>query len=371
MDRFANLISGALKTGSTAHLDPDLLAAFTEHALARSDRDRVLGHLATCSECRQIVYLAASPSNEALQQGASFRPRHFRFVLKWGTALASIVILAFVFTTHTGRRPSQAPLPQVAVEKAPQEFDQLGTRDKITPPARGESRAAQAARPLAKHMTAAPIAKLKFEESGEVRVAEPASAPLNDKKQDAQESSLAKDQESGTAGKLPSKAVSATQAAEVTAGNAAGSGESKIAKSEAKPGLAGGISPRESYGRADVAQHAIAAAQTQWRLSPAGGVEKSVDSGRSWHAVAVANRSAFQALSVSGTSIWTGGEAGALYHSSDGGALWAQVVPEDQGQKLSADITRIDFSDSLNGSITTAGGEIWSTSDGGSTWSRK
>jgi Putative zinc-finger len=40
------------------HPDAELLSAFAEHALAESERSRVLAHLAVCGRCRQVLSLA-------------------------------------------------------------------------------------------------------------------------------------------------------------------------------------------------------------------------------------------------------------------------------------------------------------------------
>jgi hypothetical protein len=105
----------------------------------------------------------------------------------------------------------------------------------------------------------------------------------------------------------------------------------------------------------------------QWTLSPSGAIQRSFDSGSTWQIVPV-GKGAFRALSAAGADVWAGGNAGMLYHSSNSGQTWARVKPAAPGRKLEADITRIEFSDSLNGTVGTAGGEIWITSDGGHSW---
>ena len=40
------------------HPDADSLNAFVEQALAGSEREQVQAHLAACSRCRQVIYLA-------------------------------------------------------------------------------------------------------------------------------------------------------------------------------------------------------------------------------------------------------------------------------------------------------------------------
>jgi photosystem II stability/assembly factor-like uncharacterized protein len=102
--------------------------------------------------------------------------------------------------------------------------------------------------------------------------------------------------------------------------------------------------------------------------------------------------------------VWAGGEAGALFHSVDGGASWTQVQPSVKGQTLSSDITQIDISSddvsnrdvsnrdaSVVGSlsansysnddgspirwqnlvVSTGSHEVWRSADGGKTWNKQ
>jgi hypothetical protein len=108
-----------------------------------------------------------------------------------------------------------------------------------------------------------------------------------------------------------------------------------------------------------------------WTLSPEGAVQRSGDGGRTWQVVSVATGAMFRALSAVGPNIWVGGRAGAMYRSTDSGRTWAQVRPVVGDKKLDQDIVRLDFSDPLSGTINTANGEVWATSDGGQTWLRK
>jgi hypothetical protein len=81
----------------------------------------------------------------------------------------------------------------------------------------------------------------------------------------------------------------------------------------------------------------------------------------------------FRALSVSSVAaeVWAGGSGGALYHTLDGGNLWARVVPSDGGTSLTGDVISIQFSDPQNGSVTTSSAEVWTTKDAGQTWHKQ
>jgi len=112
----------------------------------------------------------------------------------------------------------------------------------------------------------------------------------------------------------------------------------------------------------------LSGAMPQWTLSPDGFVQRSLNAGKTWQNVHVANGAGFRALSSAGTQVWVGGSSGALYHSADSGQTWTRVTPIAAGRKLESDITHVDFADPMNGTVTTASGEVWITSDGGQSW---
>jgi hypothetical protein len=113
------------------------------------------------------------------------------------------------------------------------------------------------------------------------------------------------------------------------------------------------------------------ASTLQWTLSPEGAVQRSGDSGQTWQAVSVGVGTTFRALSAVGANIWVGGKAGALYHSADSGQTWVKSEPAAGGKKLDQDIVHVDFADALSGTVSTANGEVWTTSDGGRNWRLK
>lgn len=157
------------------------------------------------------------------------------------------------------------------------------------------------------------------------------------------------------------------QSAEVELSQADASAESEAVpkKKEQAEGKAMAV-PRAN----SVAAMAPAVPALGWTLSPGGAVESSMDGGKTWQMVAVADKASFRALSAVGASVWVGGSGGILYHSLDAGRNWTPVVPEIQGQRLNSGITRIEFLDSRDGSLSTTNGEIWITHDGGNTWAR-
>ena len=109
-------------------------------------------------------------------------------------------------------------------------------------------------------------------------------------------------------------------------------------------------------------------ATSRWTLSPAGAVQRSLDSGKTWQKIAVASNVVFRAIAANDSDVWAGGSAGALYHSADAGQHWTQVNVSLDGKPLTADIIRVEFSDSQHGRLVTSNDETWVTSDGGASW---
>lgn len=108
-----------------------------------------------------------------------------------------------------------------------------------------------------------------------------------------------------------------------------------------------------------------------WSVSPQGVVQRSSDLGKTWLPVTVTEKAVFRAISSLGADVWVGGNGGALFHSTDSGLHWTQVVPGAGQDKLQADITQIQFADSQHLTLTTSTAQVWATSDGGQSWTRQ
>ena len=134
----------------------------------------------------------------------------------------------------------------------------------------------------------------------------------------------------------------------------------------------------------------------RWSISADGGLQRSLDDGKTWLDVNVnselpsgASKMAvtaepenrkkkvqaqpspspvFRAVSAQGAEVWAGGSAAMLYHSADYGAHWTRVLPFSSGAALTGDITSIEFSDPQHGRVLTSAGEVWITADDGQSW---
>ena len=141
------------------HPDADSLNAFAEQALAATERKQVLAHLAGCSRCRQVVFLAqrAATEAEASAQVPATRPVaqpktwfwNWRFAWVPAAALAAALALIITFyPRHTEpaqemakvEPPSQAAVPA----PVPQEPTNAHVSRKTAPAFETNSSAGQA-----------------------------------------------------------------------------------------------------------------------------------------------------------------------------------------------------------------------------------
>jgi len=114
-----------------------------------------------------------------------------------------------------------------------------------------------------------------------------------------------------------------------------------------------------------------------WAIT-GGALQRSLDSGQSWQNALRADHPLLCYASHD-EDVWTGGQAGALFHSANRGVTWVQVQPSIKGQALSSDITHIDLHGDGHGDVrgpaeivvSTSDNEIWSSADGGKTWDKK
>jgi hypothetical protein len=109
------------------HPDAESLNAFAEQALAATEREQILAHLAGCSRCRQVIFLAQQAAAEASEAPArvpvtrpSAQPKewfwNWRFA--WVSAAALAAALALVITFHPRHNE---PAPEMAKVEPPGE----------------------------------------------------------------------------------------------------------------------------------------------------------------------------------------------------------------------------------------------------------
>ena len=82
-----------------------------------------------------------------------------------------------------------------------------------------------------------------------------------------------------------------------------------------------------------------------WAIT-AGVLQRSLDSGQSWQDALHADHPLLCYASHD-EDVWTGGQAGTLFHSANSGVTWVQVQPSIKARQLGSDITRIEVGSSV------------------------
>ena len=416
------------------HPDPDLLAAFVEKSLNDRERSQVLEHLAECADCRDVMALATpetvSPPSAVLQKSNWLSWP----VLRWGALAACVVVVSTAVTLHYQRRPSletyvaektPAVPASTAESNVPQQpHEKLAA--KIPPPAPFDSDrdfgvASKLAKQQGRNLDSGTVA-------GQTEVSAPRGQNQDEKERELSNNRLA----NASAGKSADKsAASARMMAAVApapvpsakAAQAAPAAEPRNDTVNAPPGAVAetvtveGVPETEqtperkakdeatrNEARKEVQAAGAGAAGAvamggrktdslsttgelsasgnsgkrsraaysapRWTLSADGVLQRSVDSGKTWQVIPVANDVVFRALAANDSEIWVGGAAAALYHSSDAGQHWVRVYPAADGQSLTADIVTVEFGDAQHGKLTTSDQETWTTNDAGHTWQK-
>jgi hypothetical protein len=366
MTNFPKTVVSRLAGGEAAagsHPDANLLSAFAEHLLADADRLHVLAHLAQCSECREIVWLATPPVEAANVVPQKISVPWFSWpILRWGAAIACVVVVGTAITlrqreVHSPRPATETSVPVSAQPATPPEQD--GTTSPVNTHASpavaqpSTSASIAQARQAPTDLRTAPMARMAMQPAApqaQINLKAQAS-PSADKTNDL----LTKNEIDSL---VPGRAKDALDEAPADAGNMA---------------LANG--PLEGESAPITAKRLLVPASTmapRWTLTAEGTLQRSIDLGRTWQPITIpaATGVSLRALAANGLDIWVGGTSGTLYHSADAGQHWTRVQPVYGGQQLSADIIGVEFPDADHGRLNTSSGEVWTTEDAGSSWEK-
>ncbi len=293
------------------HPDPNLLTAFVERSLKSADRLSVLEHLSACSSCREVVSFSAMPEISTVSLAPSASGWLSWPALRWGAAVACVVVVGAAVTLHQKREPQQMAAAVAEGRSAAARISEPNTADQIASPDKAAAAGPENAnRPVA---SASPV------EMADARAGSPLAAVVPGRAKDA----LAEPQ-SDQSEKLGTTNNAATAS----------------------------LAPR-------------------WTLSADGTLQRSLDTGATWQTIVVSSKTVFRALAANDLDIWVGGSAGALFHSSDAGEHWTQVRPVASGAVLEDDIVGVEFTDTLHGTLTSSTEETWITADAGQTWHKQ
>jgi len=360
----------ARQGGGEVHPSPDVLTSFMERTLPRDERDFVTNHLALCPDCREVVFLASSAAEGAAvnEKGsvaaAAGQPpavlaetprRRWTFGLSWAVAAVAVLLVAGVLVRQrfgsaelarhpvssvasNSEQPSVAQLQPAAPEtsSAPEALGKT-TRATTTPPKTAAPRASAVA------VGGAPARQSAENVPSETKKV--VAAPTDE---NAQRPATVEE-----AAKL---------AAPVPATHNAFVENQADAMSRLRQGAAL-AKPMVSLGAVD-------AARERWRISADGHLEHRVAEDE-WARVLANQATTFRAVSVVGSDVWAGGEGGALFRSRDDGLHWRRIPLVTTSGAETGTITSIKFETSQQGTVLTAAGSRWTTSDGGLTWTQR
>jgi hypothetical protein len=400
-----------------AHPDADLLTAFAEQALSATERDGVLEHLALCGDCREVIALAIPAADmvpppiadetdrvrTTVSRAGAPAPHKLSFAwpsLRWAALAAGVAVAAAVLLMHPGKLNQAMPPsanPQIATAVPPASGPQIASSpmDQSAPLAKTDEARQKSELQLSNKLKAGQVVTRSLQAESGILLA-------GNKKDSAQADKLSAAPSAGSrtfhydapAGRRATETVEVSGAAAGVA--LAPSAEGSLmarndapAIEKAKPALQGieaterqktesAVVPAPARSQArnvmSVAKLASPASQTlaqnvTWTIA-AGALQRSLDGGQSWQN-ALRTDHPLLCYASHDEDVWTGGQAGTLFHSADRGVTWVQVQPSIKAQALSSDITHIDMRSTAEIVVSTSNDEIWSSADGGKTWDKK
>ncbi|HZP24550.1 MAG TPA: YCF48-related protein [Terriglobales bacterium] len=376
----------ARQAAAEAHPSADLLSGFVEHALSAAEKERVTTHLASCAECREVVFLAGAAAAEEQQTRQEHPAAAAARRLPWASwkwlapALATVAIVAGIIVERSlipSNAKPHAPASTVAMN-APQPA--LPTANNAADEVimkRAQPAAASRPRQMQTRKATPPERETQLDRSR--APAQQAVLEKKNKTADAEAAAPPPPAITAEAATAPGSTVkSATAANEV---NLQSAGRNEItAKALPSTAPSAAAAPRESAKTSGAISGAFGAglalarrdtpAALRWRITDDGHLERSSTPGE-WTRVLAELPISFHSVAVIGSDVWAGGSDGALFHTSDGGEHWSRVELTSGGQTEAGNIQSIRFNTPLQGSVITNSGATWSTSDGGKTWAHQ
>jgi len=365
-------------SGISAHPDANLLAAFTESALAERERAGVVAHLAECADCRELVALASGAADAEPVVGAriastGFRNwfREYRWIVS--SAMACCVVAAVL--VHYGEPPARVSFVSVSSKLAePRIGDSLKTVPATpVPPAVAHKRKVEAV-PSDKTQPPVVMASKKSVALDLLTQPPPAQPPP----ETALRVSRLEPPQADT--NFPLSLVEPERAAAAPLSQSPRPAAAKqFGEQAALAGRAPSFAPRLQAAGPTSLRPVASDARILWSINASpdtvgklrGVVERSRDAGQSWEAVPLSERVSFRAVATLGSDVWAGGSAAVLFHSADGGSRWAEIKIADENGSVSSDIVKIEVRGPHRLTVTTASGEVWISVDDGKHWARE
>jgi hypothetical protein len=363
----------ARQNTGVVHPSADILTAYAEQSLSPGERAQVLAHLATCSECRDVLFLAGASAEQApaaAPSQGSWAWRHWRWAVP---ALTLITIVSAVSVQRWQQRSamqSEALHKTIAVNEPPpaSTVPQQTTNVAPVPVPEAHKPEKRANRKSDEHTPAA--------KRGSV----PSTAPSSNTNDfghaeqyawNGQTVEINPDvaQASRGDGRQTTMMFQARRPTE--SANSAITGGAPPAQAGAMRPKASAISPAASARLVAPVSTSASVPRSdvpvRWRITEDGHLEMGRPSSQ-WTRVMSDQPVLFRVVSMIEGVVWAGGSNGALFRSTDNGQSWQKVVLSANGATETHTIVSIRFDTPQQGSIGTDNGATWTTSDGGESW---
>jgi hypothetical protein len=398
-----------------AHPDANLLTAFAEQVLSATERDGVLQHLALCEDCREVLVLALPAADVAVAdatitaliaaQTESDQVRRISTVpertwltmlvrpsMRWAALAAGVVVAASVLLVHPGKL--NQPIPSTVNQQAPTTTTTPGssspvaslsadqTVTKAIDDTRSSSGPLVSKQRLPKKSTTeravAPIPRaesgifLADNKSNPGLAANPSAAPLSTGSTETVAIEVAPFFEGSQMVRNDAPAI---QKAKPALQDTEATEAKRQQKNKAVPELA--FAKKQESLASQTLTHQTLTQNVTWTIT-AGILQRSQDKGQNWQN-ALHTDHPLLCYASHGEDVWTGGQAGTIFHSVDNGITWVQVQPSVKDQKLSSDIIHIDIrGDDIQSGVntpikiivSTSNNQVWTSTDNGNTWQR-
>jgi hypothetical protein len=377
--REATSVSSDVKA---AHPEADLLAALIEQKLRPAEREGVLAHLASCSDCREI--LAFSQADEPavpveVEERAGSVPastvkpatswnRLFAWPgMHWATVAACAVVVVAVMllrpdkklvtpasvppaaiatSAGTARLPNEVPIVPTASAPASEANSSVGTAV-----AANKAGAKPAAAASGNSPNTSADSRLIPRSSESVEIAQD-RAPSDTAGGTSMNRLTRYDATAIERAKPPMQGAETADSRQISAANSSAYQIQRKSSAKALP-------------FAGIPLRAAAFSITD------GALRRSMDGGQTWQNVLSASRPLLCYASHD-ADVWAGGQGGTLFHSANGGVNWVQLRPMTSGEALTSDITHITLGAPVAAiALLTGTNETWTSADGGATWNKK
>lgn len=345
-----NVVSARLRAAASfdtplaaAHPSAEMLAAFAEQALSVPEREQMLGHLALCAGCREVMAFSMPnvPVADAYPLQADFRDE--------------------------GRSESEEDRSKYGGNLSP---DAAGKNwwFGFARPNLGWAALAAGVAVAASMLVLHPLQQRQAAETASKQAVVTAQIPAAADSRMGQ--AWSEPAESKTAVGLKSKPALSGKTRKSSEGVLTARNVAPIEK--AKPVLGGedqGLEAGNQSASGDKLQSPL-----RWEIAD-GVLRRSADSGENWESVLQSDQP-LQCYASHDRDIWAGGQGGTLFHSEDSGQTWAKVQISTPAEAPASDIAHIDLrwsgvAQANEIVVSNKAMETWSSLDGGTSWRKK